>query len=666
MSNFNYDFIGINLRHLWSFNVSEDEKTALIGFGDDEGQLLQFDIEKKRVYRTYWTEGKYTSSIEFLSNSKAIIGTNNGFIMLIDLKQKEILSKNKISDKSIKELKLSSDGTMMFAITSNEVLAFEINSLTILFQKKLEFDPWDIVVATSEFIVIGGTNNKLELLDSKNFNMIDSISCGNENKDVSSLLYDKNSSLLISGTESGTLDMWQISKNGLIKDKEFKIGDNVYWLQRTNEYVAFSTSTMGIIFYLTHLTQEQKLLSVPNAFRESKFALKTINNQTHLLYQQKNRNLSLSNITKGEFDFFQLIDLPSNVEFLDLTSNGDIIAVASEGIIIANFMKKSNSHTTKYDFNSKLKNIAVEKFIFNELNDSIVLQCRDKTLKIISLHDANSIYDIDFPYDDSYGVEIKDFYQEMILLANYKNVYIINMQTKTTKEILNLDNASFQPIEKIKILNNKSYAIVNRADYRATPIIWNYLKKYDFDGNEIDSQKLGDITHSMFVSNNKLVTTSIGESSKIIYLDTNKIEKFEIGYCFNENDGTVLFDDEKYCIGIAIGRHFNYYMSCYDLTRKEDNGYARMIWEVEDPSLESFVPLGYCKSNQYFYIINKSSGDMISIDKLNGNIMKFYRLQDSLEDVQMSKSGKYIAWRLKTGEFSYISYPFQACEVTDE
>lgn len=55
--------------------------------------------------------------------------------MLIDLKQKEILSKNKILDKSIKGLKLSSDETIMFAITSNEVLAFEINSLTILFQK---------------------------------------------------------------------------------------------------------------------------------------------------------------------------------------------------------------------------------------------------------------------------------------------------------------------------------------------------------------------------------------------------------------------------------------------------------------------------------------------------------------------------------------------------
>ncbi|KIM06468.1 MAG: hypothetical protein KU28_08375 [Sulfurovum sp. PC08-66] len=97
--------------------------------------------------------------------------------------------------------------------------------------------------------------------------MIDSISCGNENKDVSSLLYDKNSSLLISGTQSGTLDMWQISKNGLIKDKEFKIGDNIYWLQRTNEYVAFSTSTMGIIFYWI---QEQKLLSVPKSVEHQK------------------------------------------------------------------------------------------------------------------------------------------------------------------------------------------------------------------------------------------------------------------------------------------------------------------------------------------------------------------------------------------------------------
>lgn len=51
MSNFNYDFIGINLRHLWSFKVSEDEKTALMGFGDNEGQLLQFDIEKNEFLK---------------------------------------------------------------------------------------------------------------------------------------------------------------------------------------------------------------------------------------------------------------------------------------------------------------------------------------------------------------------------------------------------------------------------------------------------------------------------------------------------------------------------------------------------------------------------------------------------------------------------------------
>ncbi|HIP29682.1 MAG TPA: hypothetical protein EYG83_02590, partial [Sulfurospirillum arcachonense] len=88
MSDFNYDFITTNLDRLWSFKISKDGKTALIGFGDDEGQLAQFDIEEKEVSKSYWTEGSYTLSIEFLSNFKAIIGTNNGFVMSIDLKKK--------------------------------------------------------------------------------------------------------------------------------------------------------------------------------------------------------------------------------------------------------------------------------------------------------------------------------------------------------------------------------------------------------------------------------------------------------------------------------------------------------------------------------------------------------------------------------------------------
>jgi len=671
MSDFNYDFITTNLDRLWSFKISKDGKTALIGFGDDEGQLAQFDIEEKEVSKSYWTEGSYTLSIEFLSNFKAIIGTNNGFVMSIDLKKKVFLNKNKISNNSIKDLKLSDDKTLMFSITSSEILAFDINTLELIYKRELDFNPWYMTtIKDKNLIAIGGSTNKIELSNSKNLEIIDSVICGEEYRDVSSLIYDNKNSLLISGTESGTLAMWKVSIDGFKKEKEFKIEDNIYWLQNTDEYIAFSTSSKDIILYWF---TEQKLLTLPNALGEARFSLKIIQDETYLLFQQKNKNLSLNNLTKRKIDFFNLTDLPYGVKFIDFTQNGDIVAVTSEGIIVSNFIKKEKVTKTKYDFNSKEKNIAVKEFIFNEVDESIVLQCKDETIKVISLYNA-AISNIDFSFQDTYGLEIKDFYKQNILLSDYKDIYIINTQTNFIQEIINQDE-NFISIKNIKLINENKYAILNRSDYIATPIVWDYLKIYDFEGYETSSQKLDNIFSSMFISNDKLVTTYINSTfnsssdykpSKIINFNTNEVKEFDIAYCFEESDGTILFDNEKYAIRIAIGLHSNYYITCYNLMEKDENRDAKAIWENEAPWLSSFRPLGYCQVDGYFYIVNNTEGEIISLDINNGNMISSYQIQKSIEDIKMSNSGKYIAWSLKTGEFSYISYPFKSCEVSDE
>ncbi|HFU75497.1 MAG TPA: WD40 repeat domain-containing protein [Arcobacter sp.] len=439
MSNFNYEFITSDLDRLWSFKISEDGKVALIGFGDDEGQLTQFDIEKKEISQSYWTEGSYTLSIEFLSNSKAIIGTNNGFVMSIDLEKKVLLNKNKISNNSIKDLKLSDDKTLLFSITSTEILAFDINTLELMYERKLNFNPWYITTITKKnLIAIGGSTNKIELLNSKNLELIDSVICGEEHRDVSSLLYDNKNSLLVSGTESGTLNMWKISTDGFEKEKEFKIGDNIYWLQNSDEYIAFSTSNTDIILYWI---EEQKLLRVPNALGEARFSLTTINDETYLLYQQKDRNLYLTNVSKGKIDFFQLTDLPYGVKFIDVTSNGDIIALTSEGIIVSNFLEKEEDNTiTKYDFNSKEKNISVRDFVFNEVDEFIALQCKDESIKVISLVDSK-VSSLNFSLNNIYSPEIKDFYGDNILLSSYKDVCIVNSTTSQSKEIINQDES---------------------------------------------------------------------------------------------------------------------------------------------------------------------------------------------------------------------------------
>lgn len=664
MSNFNYDFITTNLDRPWSFKISEDAKRALIGFGDDEGQLTQFDMEKKEVSKSYWTEGSYTSSIEFLSNSKAIIGTSNGFVLFIDLERKEVLNKNKISDYSIKDLKLSNDTKIMYAITSNKILAFSTSSLKLIFSKDVEFNPWHIVlIPNTNMMAIEGNRVSLAVYKytQNEFFKVDSVKYGTDNEDMISLSFNEKNSWLIATSEVGYLYIWTISSNGLKKQHEINFkGDELSWLQSDDDYIVFSTLSNGVSFITM---AEGKLINIPKSKNGEIIKFNKIHNKYYLLYLIQG-GIAIADIKSNDLEIYSLDDLPYGIRFIDFTQNGDIIGVTSEGIVISNFLQQKEGNDTKYNFNSKEKNIAVEKFIFNELDESIVLQCKDGTIKVISLVDTQ-ISDIDFSFKDTYAVEIKGFYGENILLSNYQDIYILHSQIHTVKEIINQDE-QFTSIKHIKLIDKNYYAIVNNSDYMATPIVWDYLKVYDFKGNEMSSQKLEDIYASMFVSNSKLVTTSMHHPSEIIDLETNEIMKFDIGYNFDGDGGTILFDNEKYAIRIAIGSHFNHYMSSYNLMVKEKNGEAKKIWEIEDPRLGSFSPLGYCKLDDYFYIVDRTSGEMMSIDKNSGDIINMYKLQNSIEDVEMSNSGKYIAWRLKTGEFSYISYPFKSCEVSDE
>ena len=665
MNNFNYDFITTNLDRPWSFKLSEDGKTAVIGFGDDNAQLTQFDIEKKEVSKSYWTEGSYTSSIEFLTNSKVIVGTSNGFVLFIDLERKEILNKNKISNNSIKNIKLANDNSILYFITNAELISLDANSLELLHRRDLTFNPWDIIlIPESNFLVIGGTENKLELLDCNSLEIIDSKTCGEKHHAIGFLSFNKVHNSLFSGGESGFLNAWRISSEGLQKFGDIEFNSDISYIQSNNQYLLFSTDDGHILIDFEKKNQFQ----IEGSKGESRFSLQKIENKFYLFYQEKNTNLSIINLEEKDKVIYQLKDLPYGIRFIDMTSNGDLIAVNDEGIIVSNFIKKSKVEDEKqYDFNSKEKNIAVEKFIFNEIDESIALQCKDETLKVISLEDTK-IFDIDLSFNDIYGLEIKDFYENNILLSTYKDVYIINSETNSLQEIITQDD-NFSSIKNIKLINGNQYAIVNTHDYEK------HLKVYSLKGQEISSKSLGSIYSSMFISNDKLVTTYINSTfnspadykpSKIINLNTNEVKEFDIGYCFEENDGTMLFDSEKYAIRIAIGSHFNHYITCYNLMEKDNNGDANVMWKNEAPWLSSFEPLGFCKIDGYFYIVNKKKGEIISLDINNGNIISSYRIQRSIEDIKMSNSGKYIAWRLKTGEFSYISYPFKSCEVSDE
>lgn len=659
MQYFNYNFFSIDLDRLWSSKVSDNEDLCFIGYGRDEGKLLQFNINNKEI-TSYNTEGKYTLSISILSNTKAIVGTNNGYVIIIDVVTKERIKGKKVSGKSIKDIKLSLDEQIIYATCSNELLSIDINTLNVINKRELNFNPWDlIVIPNSKLIAISGSENKIELVDNKTLELLNSVRCGENNKDVSSLLYNKKNSLLISGNENGFLSFFNISSNGFNKEKELNIKDNIYWLQQTDSHIAFSTSKRGIILYCM---KNKELLSAPDSLGESRFSLKEINNNTYLLYQKNNNNICLINVTKKNIEPFQLTDLPGNIKFINLNSNGNIIAVTSEGIALSNFIKYDPKYQTEYYFNSREHNIAVDGFYFNQINESLVIKCKDNSIKTISLIDMKMM-DVDFDCEYKDYVSIRHFYDNFILFSNSRDVYLVNIKTNSTKYIVNNDEF-FTSIKIIKIISLDHYVVLNSPDYRATPIIWDYIKKYNFEGIEVDRKKLDTIYGSMFIKNNKLVTTSINKPSKIIDLKTNKEIKFDIAYNFDEN--TDVFDDERYCIRIAIGDFFNYYMSCYDLTIEDGNGNSKKIWEIEDPKLETFSTLGYCQLDGYFYIVSFHSGDMMSIDKNNGDIINIYNLQKNIDYISISYSGKYIGWTLKTGEFSCIQHPFKSCKVTDE
>jgi len=664
MKYFKYNFIEEELDGLQSLELSEDGKTALIGFGNDEGQLIEFDVHNKKVVKKYWTEGSHTSAILFISNTKAIAGTNNGFFLVVDLINKDIVFKQQISNTFIRNIKLSNDKSTIYLITNSEIISLCGKSFNLLNKRVLSFTPWDIsTIDNSDLLVIGGSKNRLELVD-PTLKIIDSQTCGDEYRAIGFLSFNKFANLLFSGGESKELISWEILEEKLKSVYHIEYDRDITYLTSLEQYVIFSTLDGHILIDLKAKMQ----FKIKNSMGESRFSLKNIGDKTYLFYQEKNRTLSVIDVKEPEKITFKLSDLPSGIRFIEMSSSGDLIAINSDGIFISNFIKDIKlENENQFDYNSKKQNIAISEFIVDDESEKIIFQSKDKSIKILSLID-NSITDVNVALDFYDECEIRDYYKDKLLLTTYEYIYIIDTISNNTIK-LSKDNNNFLPILDIKLVDKNRFAIINNSDYIPTPIIKDYLKVYDFEGNTISSKELNDAYGAIFNSHNKLITTYISssESSKIIDINTNNTKEFDIGYCFGRDSDTIVFDNERYCIRITIGERIgdDYCMDCYDLTTVDKKGRNNRIWTVEDPRLSSYMPLGYCKLNDLFYIVDKKSGNLISIDKNSGDIIKTYKLQENIKHITISNNGKYIAWTLFTGEFSCIKYPFVSCEVTD-
>ena len=258
-----YSFLSTkDLEHVWALEVSKNGFVALVGFGRDEAGLLQINLEKKEVVESYYLQGRYVLSIDFILNSIAVAGTNNGYLALINLDREEVVDQKKIinEDDSIKCIKYFEDKNIIVAVSSKKAILINPNNLEVIDTYELNFNPWDIcVIPNSNIVTISGGKNKIEVfnIENLNFKKIESVSCGNENKDVSAIMFNSKYKQFISTSESGNVDIWDISNAGLDKRLEAEMEDNIYWGQTLDDYIAVSSSSKGA--YVVNL--EEKSIS---------------------------------------------------------------------------------------------------------------------------------------------------------------------------------------------------------------------------------------------------------------------------------------------------------------------------------------------------------------------------------------------------------------------
>jgi len=649
-----------NLERPWSLSSSEDGTTVLIGYGDDEGKLLQFDLETKKV-SPYWTEGSYTFSMDFIDKSRAAVGTNNGTILLIDLINNVRLKSKNISNSTIKDIKYLKNKEILYAITVDEIFVLDILTLDIKDSQNLHFNPWDILlIPNTNMFTVQGTSVTLELYEytDDGLTKLDSKSLASKNRDMTSIDYNKNHQWIVSASETGFIYIWEVSNKKLKQIHEVDLdGNMIYWLQTKGEYIAFASSRNGVGYIDL---KANKLIYIPESQNEGKIKLQEINNNIYLLYTKENKDLAIANLSTNELDIHSIAH---RADYIDLTINGDILGITQEGIILDNFIQDTIPTIHNYDFNSKEKNMLVSEFIFNKTEESIILQLKDQSLSKISF-DTNMVQPIDF-YTKT-NIELQDFYGDKILTSDYQNIDVLDIKNKTTINI-NLESQFTTSIDRYSLLSETQTLLINTPDYASTPSIAAKINVLNSHGNIEYTKELETALHFVSVYDSKVVSADIMDESTIFDINTQATDSFDTGFAFGEDGDTFLFSDCKYCMALSIttDSDVSYELKYYDLFNFDANNRSKMIWRVEDPILSDFSLLGFCQLDNNFYIINKQSGELISISIDNGDMVNTYKLQENIIDIKISDSGKYIAWKLKTGEFSYISYPFQSCEVLD-
>lgn len=641
-----YDFLGVKvLERVWTICGSDNGKTVLIGGSrGNKTHILQIDVETIEVVESYWLPGKYPMSSIIINDSTAIIGTNNGYIVRINLAQKiiEKINQISISGESIKCIVFSNKKELLFAAGSKHIFAVDINKIESLNTQSISFNPWDILLTPDlDILVVAGSKVSLELLSYESeFCKLDSVCYGSENRDMTSLAVFND--YIVSASEGGEVYFWKLINEKLNTPIKIDLNQSMlYELQSVGHYLAFSSSTKGAGFIDL---EKNNITYIPNSQEEGKICLREIEGESYILFLSSNKEIGLANLTSGNLEEYIIKKLPEDARHIFLTSNGDIIAASSGGIIISNIKNINKTH-------SEL--LFSDSFSINQSNNNILLQDEACGIRILSL-DKKETTSLNYL---QHGSDWKHytFSGDVIIRINCFN----NIEYSHGGLIKKSKLAGNIKIRGVAILSEIHFVIFvdDNQDMKS------YLFYFNKECEKIDSLEIGYSPHGFqFINNEQLCISYINssstvnyEKSKIINLKSKVIREFEVGYTFSEENSTFTLE-ANHCFTLRYNE-----LVCSDITTGDED----TVWSVEHPLLGDYNMLGYNPLLKTVLIADMVNGHILSISAANGDIINSFQLPRGVYDMSMTGEYKYFVWKSKKGDISYSCFPFEDILLND-
>lgn len=635
-----YEIVPVGkLDHIWSAELSEDGATFVIGHGRDQAKLIQFDMQSSEILASYYLPGRYVRSTTFFNNSRLIVGTNNGHIAVIDLINRLVIQKVAIASESavIRSLVAVPESNRIYVATTKKLIVLDATSLSIVCESIIGFEAWDLlVIPNSDMLAVAGKDNKVAFLKDKG-NAIDTVcveSCGSPSRDVSSLMFNTKHKLVISASESGFLDFWQLSDQGVVRERRINVDDRLYWLVSCDNYVAVSGSGGRIYLYDIH---DDLLIKIYDGRSGGKPALKEVDGRLLLLCQISKNEALVADLYADDWEI-QFLRLKHDLaNEMAVSDSGDVIIMLKNSLLTTRLFQGKGTPYSEYQQ-------AVESILFNRKNSGFLLiQLEDSSVQVID-NQGRLIESILLPEND-HCWKIGDFYDDAIIVKSFGKVALINGMG--SEKVTIIDCSSTPSIKDVKILDHEHFAVLTPSLASATPMVEACVKVYDFNGHLVSDTSLGFSSNIDFVISNKLVQSEFREPSVLRDLISGESVFFDIGSIFDGNSA-MFSPDDRLCVHLIFDQ-----LMCAEVY----NGGKRR-WQVNDPRLASFRLLGFYSQSDGLMLFNYEIGELFLICCQSGKVLSRYFLGKDVYDLQLSLNGEWLAWICCKGKKHILACPF--------